>query len=144
MSNCTVHRRHLPPPIRSREAAELVLNLVTDHGREAVIALACLDRLRRPLTMFVVEGGEASAGDVRRALDVLLDSIREVTTPLQAVILAASRPEGPVGVAADDLESWPVFQEACTDAGLTLVDYFVLADGTIETVSDVLHDPPPW
>jgi hypothetical protein len=143
MPTCSTHHRRLPPPIRSREDALAALDLATDGGRERVVALACLDRDRRPLTMFIVEQCAATAAHVILALDALLDAISGVSTPLNAVIVAASRPDPPGGgVTLDDLDAWPLMREHCTRAGVELLEFFVLSDGVVDAVGDVLGSPP--
>ena len=143
MPTCSAHRRHLPPPISSREEAIAALDLATGNGRDDVVALACLDRLRRPLTMFIVEGCAATAAHVLHALEVLLDAVRGVESPLDAVILGASRPGDP-GATSDDLEGWTVLGQRCADAGVELLEYFILSDGRVEAVSERLGQYVVW
>jgi hypothetical protein len=144
MPTCSAHRRRLPPPIRSRERAVAALRLATDDGRDDVVALACLDRARRPLTMFVVEGCAATVDDVLVALGVLLDAIEGAATPLDAVILAASRPGGPAGATPDDVRGWTVFRNRCIEAGVELLEFFVLADGVVDAVGERLGEAARW
>lgn len=143
MPTCSAHRRRLPPPIRSREEALTAIDLATDSGRDDVVALACLDRDRRPLTMFIVERCSATPADVLAALDVLLDAVSGVTTPLDALILAASRPGGPA-VTEEDVSAWAVSRRRCADARVDLLEFFVVAGGEAKGVGDLVGEGPAW
>jgi hypothetical protein len=142
--SCSHRRGSGPPgrPVRSPADALRALSLATDGGREEAVVLACLDHERRPLTMFIVEG--APAGGVLTALDVLLEADREQQSPLAAVILASSGhgcagPPGP-----DDLAQWGQLERRCRDAGIELVDWFLLSDGAAWSVAEHAGWPPRW
>ncbi len=131
MVTCSSHRRRPPAPVRTPEEALEALGIATDGGREAGVVLACLDRQRFPLTMFVVEGGD----DIVLALGVLIEADRDRRSPLHAVALATSRPGRAEAPGPEELRVWAVLERRCADAGIELLDWFLLSDGAAWSVA---------
>jgi len=139
---CSAHRRRLRTPVRSPADALSCLSVATEGGRQPALVLACLDRDRRPLTMFVIDGGRAE--DLPVALDILLDAVDVQASPLDALVLASSRPGQRAEVDAADLDAWPGLLARCGEAGIILLDWFILADGASASMGDRLGRRPPW
>jgi DNA repair protein RadC len=127
--------------VRSPEAALHALSLATDGGRDPGLVMACLDRTRRPLTMFVVDGGRAE--DLPVAVDILLDAV-PAASPLDAVVLALCRPGRSAEPDPADAEAWPRLRGRCRQAGVALLDWFILADGAAVSVPERLGDTTGW
>ena len=136
MVTCSTHRPRPAAPVRTPEQALEVLGLATNGGRDRVVALACLDRHRRPLAMFIVEDSAAGPAEVIVATDALLDAAADSggAPPLGAVVLATSRPGGSADPTGLDLDAWEQLDQRFRGQGVTLVDWFVLADGTAVSV----------
>jgi hypothetical protein len=123
------------------EQALEVLGLATDEGRDRIIALACLDQARRPLTMFIIEESAAGADELSLAAELLLDALDDADatgdgpSPLGAVILATSRPGQAVEPTPGDLDAWDRLDRRCRGRGIVLIDWFILADGTAVSVA---------
>src|SRR5580700_6233596 len=75
VATCSTHRRRPLPAVHTPEQALEVLGLATDEGRDRVIALACLDRERRPLTMFIVEESAAGPAELLVVGELLIDAL---------------------------------------------------------------------
>ena len=150
MVKCSAHRPRPVAPVRTPEQVLEVLGLATDSGRERIVALACLDQDRRPLTMFIVEGSPAGPTELSVAADVLLAAILDATggqdelSPLGAVVLATSRPGQPVEPTAADLAAWDQLDERFRRQGISLVDWFILVDGVAVSVATRAGQPSRW
>jgi RadC-like JAB domain-containing protein len=138
---CSTHRRRPLPAVNTPEQALGVLGLATDEGRDRIVALACLDRTRRPLTMFIIEDSAAGADELSVATELLLDALDEADatsdgpSPLGAVILATSRPGEEAEPSPADLDTWDQLERRYRDQGIVLVDWFILADGLAVSVA---------
>jgi len=140
-TTCSHHHPRAAAPVRSAEAALKAITLAGGVGEDPCVVLACLDRDRRPLTMFVVEDGHGP-DDLRRAVDVLLDA--GAHTALAAVVVALSRPGEDAAPSTSDLATWRTVQRSCTDVGVLPIDWFILADGQAVSVTEYLGDTAPW
>lgn len=143
---CQHHRRPLSAAVRSPGAALTALALATDSGRTECTVIACLDSERRPLTMFILEGRPSEHHHLLPALDVLLSVVagQGEPTALDALVLGTSRPGDGTAPGHDDLFVWAAAEQRCVEAGLTLLDWFILADGTATSVGDYLGRPSAW
>ncbi len=140
MVTCSSHRRRPPVPVRNPEDALRALGVATGNGSEAGVVLACLDRERLPLTMFIVEGGD----DIVLALDVLIEADRDRSSPLHAVVLATSRPGHAEAPGADEVGVWALLERRCAHAGIELLDWFVLSDGAAWSVGAHAGSSSRW
>jgi hypothetical protein len=140
VATCSTHRRRPPAAVHTPEQALEVLGLATDEGRDRVIALACLDRERRPLTMFIVEESAAGPAELLVVGQLLIDALVDADaegdgpSPLGAVILATSRPGEAAEPTPVDLDAWNQLDTRFRSQGIVLVDWFIVADGTAVSV----------
>jgi hypothetical protein len=143
MPNCSAHRRRLPPPVRSATDALYAFAVATDGGRDPCVVVACLDHDRRPLTLFVVDGADVGPATLGRALDILFEATRD-GSPLEALVLGLCRPGGSVEPGPEDLDAWSGFAARCREAGITLLDWFILADGASLSLAGRVGWVPAW
>jgi len=138
-------RSHRPADraIHGPDEAIHALRLATDDGRLDATVVACVDAARQPLTMFIFEGPRP-ADDVELALDALLGAAAQTDSLLAGVFVGLSRGEGEPGPTPQDEERWLRMSDACADAGIELLDWFVLTDGTACSVAEGLRPGPGW
>jgi len=135
VTSCSAHRRAMPAPVRTPADALAALELATDAGHNPAIVLACLDRSRRPLTLFIIDDSAAGPEELVHALDVLLDVVGQAgPSPLTSLVVATSRPGASVVPAPGDAARWDQMAGQCALAGVALLDWFVLADGASRSV----------
>ncbi len=137
------HNHALPVPVLAPEDALVPLAIASDAGTERCTLLACVDDRRLPLTLFVVEDGEASADEALLALGVLLDAVRGGSA-LAAVVIASSRPGSECRPTARDGDAYAEADARCAAEGIVLLDWFVLADGATASIGDATARPPRW
>ncbi|GAC1517924.1 MAG: hypothetical protein NVS1B12_07390 [Acidimicrobiales bacterium] len=143
--NCRTHRG-APAPLSGPQEALDALAVATEGGRLPAAVVACLDAARRPLTMFVLDHCPPDASPLLLALEVLLDAIdrQDGVRVLAELVLATSRPGGSDQPTAEDLGAWDQLDELCDRNGISLLDWFVLADGRACSVPGVLGEPDRW
>jgi hypothetical protein len=142
-TTCPPHRHRAPAPIRTPEDALATLALATDAGRDPCVVVASLDRSRRPLALLIVDGGTAS--DVPAALDVVLGGVRRLGagSPVAALFLACSG----ASVSEPDEADCALFaglEARVLGTGMTLLDWFMLSEGSATSVAHRAGRSPAW
>ncbi|MGH9132765.1 MAG: hypothetical protein ACRDZZ_02425 [Ilumatobacteraceae bacterium] len=141
MHFCSAHR---PPragidPIVSAESALAVVALAMHQpSRSETIALL-LDHERRGVGVTVVSGTERP-DDVIEVAECLTTVAAQVEH-LGAIVLATVRPKG--AMLDDDADRWCEMSDLASDAGIDLVEWFVIGT-TIECPRDLIGEPPRW
>jgi hypothetical protein len=134
---CTLHRipRGGIDPIRSEADALAVIGLAAPFGHDTIALLLDHDRRGRSI---VVVTGTVEPDALFRTLDLCLAHHR---CEVGALVLATSRPGG--GLEPDDVDRWVEASLQCEDAGVELLEWFVIG-------TEVFHprrlagDPPRW
>ncbi len=138
---CSTHRRRAPAPVRTPEVALTALAQATDAGRTACVVVGELDRARRPLALVVVD--DAHPCDLVLAVDVVL-AARDHRSPVAAVFLASSGAAAPAEVGPAECALFSDLDRQLGSAGITLLDWFVLRDGSATSVAHRAGRPPVW
>jgi len=138
---CSTHRRRAPAPVRTPEVALSALAQATDAGRTACVVVGELDRGRRPLALVVVD--DAHPCDLALAVDVVL-AARDHRSPVAAVFLASSGEAAPAEVGPAECALFGDLDRQLGGAGITLLDWFVLRDGSATSVAHRAGRPPAW
>jgi hypothetical protein len=142
-SPCRSHRR-VDHAIRTGDDAIRTLRLSTDHGAYDCVVLACLDADRQPLTLFVFDGRPGLDDDLELAVDAVIAAAATVESPLGALFLGSSRRAGEMGPAPADELRWLRMADRCADAGIELIDWFLIQRGTVCSVAEGLTPGPGW
>jgi len=141
---CSTHRRRAPAPVRTPEVALTALAQATDAGRTACVVVGELDRGRRPLALVVVD--DAHPCDLALAVDVVLAALGadHDPSPVAAVFLASSGDAAPAEVGPAECARLAALAGRLGDAGIALLDWFVLRDGSATSVAHRAGRPPGW
>ena len=153
---CRSHRGVAVRPIHTADDAIRTLMLATDDGSTDCVVVACVDAARRPLTLFVFDrspgvaqtpdpGGRASPDDdLEQAVEALLAASASADSPLSAVFLGSCRPDSEPGPTPEDELRWLRLADLCADAGIELLDWFLVTDGAVCSVAEGLRPGPGW
>ncbi len=143
---CGVHR---PPragidPVDSADAALAVIRLAVTRPMRSEVVVLVLDGDRRGRTVVVVDGTDepdAVVEIVERLAGSLVDA-----EGAAALVVASVRPGG--GPLAGDTDRWLEASEAAEQAGVELLEWFVISDDlgppTAWCPRDLLAEPPRW
>ena len=133
----STHRipRGFVDPIESKADALAVLSLAAPLGHDTVAIL--LDDERCGLGIFVVTG-TTDPDAIFRIIDVCINARY---TEVSGLILATSRPGG--DMQPDDRERWVEATVQCADAGVELVEWFVIGH-QVACPRELVGDPPRW
>jgi hypothetical protein len=133
---CSTHRHRAPAAVSTSDAALTAVALATRNGRVSSVVIGSLDRVRRPLALLVVD--EAVGSDLPLAVDFVLRGVRQLgpESPVASVFLAAAG-----GAATPDPgpAEWVLFGEfgrRFADAGIVLLDWFMVIDGSAISVPE--------
>lgn len=129
------HRIAFVGPIDSETDALAVLALGGPYGHDTIAIL--LDAERRGIGAIVV----TDTVDPDALFTVIDVCVTGPVLDVDAVILATSRPGG--DVTCDDLDRWSEATTQCNDAGVELVEWFVLAN-RVGRPRELAGDPPRW
>jgi hypothetical protein len=129
------HRVTFAGPIDSESDALAVLEMGAPYDHDTIAIL--LDAERRGIGAIVV----TDTFDPDALFTVIDVCVAGPVLDVDAVILATSRPGGDMTPA--DLDRWFEAATQCNDAGIELVEWFVL--GTrVERPRELAGDPPRW
>ena len=143
---CGVHR---PPragidPVDSADAALAVIRLAVTRPMRSEVVVLVLDGDRRGRTVVVVDGTDepdAVVEIVERLAGSLVDA-----EGAAALVVASVRPGG--GPLDGDADRWLEASEAAEQAGVELLEWFVISDDlgapTAWCPRDLLAEPPRW
>jgi len=124
-------------PIRSAEDALAVLELAAPFGHDTIVIL--LDASRCGTSVMVVidtTDPDALFGVVGVCVAAAPD------TPIEAMVVASSRPNG--DVEADDVHRWLEASDQCRAGGLELVEWFVLGRSGPKRPRELFGEPERW
>jgi hypothetical protein len=124
-------------PIRSAEDALAVLALAAPFGHDTIVIL--LDGNRCGTSVMVVTGTvdhDALFGVIGVCIAAAPD------TPIEAMIVASSRPDG--DVEPDDVHRWLEASDQCRASGLELVEWFVLGRTGPRRPRELFGEPERW
>jgi hypothetical protein len=141
---CRTHRNALARPIQTSEDARRALGLATEDGSLDCVVVACVDGDRLPLTMFIFDGRPQLDDDLELAIDAIVAAAASADSPLAAMFLGSSRPRAEVGPTPADERRWVRMADTCRDAGIELLDWFLLHRGAVCSVADGLRPGPGW
>jgi hypothetical protein len=127
-------------------AIQMVAMAIHRPLRHETIALA-LDGERRGVGVVVVTG--------TRQPDDVLEVVEYLTTPavhegrIGAIVIASVRPEAPAGAGpgdrpVSDLDRWLEMSDIADDAGVELIEWFVVDRRQVTCPRDDLGEPPRW
>jgi hypothetical protein len=140
MNNACAKHRHVPgPPIITRTEALQGLQVATEHGTDRTVAVAFIDIDARPLTMVIVDDCPGAAADVLTVVELVARVARDADSNLATIAIGVGRPGSGALVTADDLAVWPRILETCRDVRISLMDWWILSDGRVNSVSDAAH-----
>lgn len=122
-------------PIRCEADALAVLVLGAPYGHD-IIGIT-LDTERRGHTIHVVTG----TTDPDALFGVIDLCLADSRPDAHGLVLASSRPRG--GLVATDRQRWVEAAAQCDDAGVELVEWFVLGDA-VTRPRELAGDPPRW
>lgn len=143
---CGVHR---PPragidPVDSADAALTVIRLAVTRPMRSEVVVLVLDGDRRGRTVVIVDGTDepdAVVEIVERLAGSLVDA-----QGAAAIVVASVRPGG--GPLDGDGDRWLEASEAAEQAGVELLEWFVISDDlgppTAWCPRDLLAEPPRW
>lgn len=143
---CGVHR---PPragidPVDSADAALAVIRLAVTRPMRSEVVVLVLDGDRRGRTVVIVDGTDepdAVVEIVERLAGSLVDA-----QGAAAIVVASVRPGG--GPLDGDSDRWLEASEAAEQAGVELLEWFVISDDlgppTAWCPRDLLAEPPRW
>lgn len=143
---CGVHR---PPragidPVDSASAALAVLRLAVTRPLRSEVIVLVLDGERRGRTIVVVDGTEEPDA-VIEVVERLADSLVSAQGDA-ALVVASVRPGG--GPLDGDEDRWIEATELAEQAGVELLEWFVISDDTGPPTAwcprDLLAEPPRW
>jgi DNA repair protein RadC len=142
-ASCRSHHRP-QSAIRSAAAAVRTLRLATDNGAYDCAVVACVDGARRPLTLFVFDGRIDLDDDLELAVDAIIAAAASAESPLGAIFLGSSRRAGEPGPSPADERRWVRMADRCADAGIELLDWFLIDAGAVCSVAEGLLPGPGW
>jgi len=142
---CRASRRRgrpAPEPLRGPEdALEVILASASQPPRPETICLL-LDHAHRGGTVVVVEGAATDA-DLEALAGLLLCAAGQGGGPA-AVVLATVRPGCSHLASAPDERCWFGLRERFDEAGVELLDWFILAGGVATSVAETTDSRWQW
>ena len=140
---CRTHRR-VRTPIAGRDDAARTLLLATDRGAYECAVVACVDASRLPLTMFIFDGRSDLDDALELGVEAVIAAAASADSPLAAIFLGSSRTSGELGPSPTDERRWVRMAERCADAGVELLDWLLIREGTVCSVAEGLEPGPCW
>jgi hypothetical protein len=124
------------------EALRLVFAAASDPARHESIAVL-LDRAHRGLGPCLVCDGASTAYQVID-LGRLIATVGEREPSFGAAVLATCRPGQGIELQPDDEAAFSMLRHNLADAGVELLDWFLLDDGLAASVSELTDGWWPW
>jgi hypothetical protein len=126
-------------PIRSADDALAVLALAAPYGHDTIVIL--LDAEHRGSSIMIVT--DTTDPDALFAvIDVCVSAAAADDVPIEAMIVASSRPGG--DVEADDVHRWLEAGDLCRSGGLELIEWFVLGRSGPQCPREMFGEPERW
>lgn len=139
-----VHRR-LPragiDPISDADTAFITISMAVHRPLRHETVIAVLDDARRGLGIVVVSGTRPP-GAVVEVVEALLDPAAHGGRAA-AMVVASVRPVDGAGLDADDIDRWLEMSDLAEQAGIELLEWFVISD-RVSCPRDLLGEPPRW
>jgi hypothetical protein len=126
-------------PIRSAHDALAVLALAAPYGHDTVVIL--LDAEHRGSSIMIVTD-TLDHDAVLTVIDVCIESSGAHSAPIEAMIVASSRPDGDVEAA--DAQRWLEAGELCRAGGVELIEWFVLGRSGPQCPRELSGEPERW
>jgi hypothetical protein len=145
------HRRHRRPsplpaagaPLRAPDdALRIVLAAIAEPPEPESIVLL-LDGAHRGGTCLVCRGA-ATATEVAELVPLLIQAAATTGPILAAVVLATVRPDEDVVVAVEDRVAFRLMRADLAEAGIDLLDWFVLDGEVIASVAELTGADWHW
>lgn len=125
-------------PITSDSTARSFVELLCPAPLVDEVLVVMLDDQRRGLSVLQVAG--TTTPD---AVLVVADAVSRMGPPeCAAVVLVSSRPSYPVE--AGDVDRWIEASDILDDAGIELVEWYVVSEHGVECPRDLFGEPPRW
>jgi len=137
-----MHCVRLRGPIRIRSADDAV-DLLTRAARQPLepeVLTLFLDRHHMGSLITGVTG--TTDPDMVVAVVELMCRAAALGEQAHRLVLASVRPEG--GILPGDVDRWLEASAICHEAGIELVEWFVIAPGGISCPRDLLGEPERW
>jgi hypothetical protein len=116
------------------DALRVVFTALDEPRRPETIVLLLDDDHRGSVVLLVSDVGEPS--EVRQLVALLVEVARTSPT-LRAVVLATSRPGGGVMPAGDDEQAFATMRHDLAEAGVELVDWFLVDEDRAGSVAEL-------
>ena len=133
---------HLPLPLHPlftpRDALEVVMLAASQPAVFETLALV-LDHTHHGNTIVVVDNA-STATEVTEVCEIISTAIGLGS----AFVLATMRPGSPLSVAPIDHDAWFQMREISEDFGVELLDWFVVADGFAQSMSELTDSRCLW
>jgi hypothetical protein len=126
-------------PIRSADDALAVLALAAPYGHDTVVIL--LDAEHRGSSIMVVTD-TVDPDALLTVIDVCIGSSGAHRAPIEAMIVASSRPDG--DIEADDVQRWLEAGDLCRSGGVELIEWFVLGRSGPQCPREMFGEPERW
>lgn len=126
-------------PIRSANDALAVLALAAPFGHDTIVIL--LDVERRG-TSIVVVTDTVDPDALLAVIDVCVVTVASSDVPIEAMIVASSRPDG--DVEPDDVHRWLEAVDLCRSGGVELIEWFVLGRSGPQCPRELFGEPERW
>jgi len=126
-------------PIRSADDALAVFALAAPYGHDTIVIL--LDAERRSSSIMVVTD-TVDHDALFGVIDVCVSATAAHGAPIEAMIVASSRPDG--DVEPDDVHRWLQAGDQCRSSGIELIEWFVLGRSGPRCPRELFGDPERW
>lgn len=126
-------------PIRSADDALAVLALAAPYGHDTIVIPLDADR-RSSSIMVVTDTVDHDA--LFGVIDVCVAATAAHGAPIEAMIVASSRPDG--DVEADDVHRWLEAGDLCRSGGIELIEWFVLGRSGAQCPRELFGEPERW
>jgi hypothetical protein len=126
-------------PIRSADDALAVLALAAPYGHDTIVILLDADRCGSSI-MVVTDTVDHDA--LFGVIDVCVAATAAHGAPIEAMIVASSRPDG--DVEPDDVHRWLEAADLCRSGGVELIEWFVLGRSGPQCPRELFGEPERW